>query len=63
MAKLQINIDGVVRDMTAEEVAQYELDQIETAKLKAANEQKAAARVALLDRLGITAEEAALLLG
>jgi hypothetical protein len=61
--KLQINIDGVVRDMTAEEIAQYELDQMETAKLKAADQAKAAARVALLERLGLTAEEAAILLG
>jgi hypothetical protein len=61
--KLQINIDGVIRDMTAEEVAQHELDQIKAAELKSADEAKAAARVALLDRLGITAEEAALLLG
>jgi hypothetical protein len=61
--KLQINIDGVIRDMTAEEVAQHELDQIEAARLKAENEAKSAARVDLLDRLGITAEEAALLLG
>lgn len=61
--KLQVNIDGVVRDMTAEEVAQYELDQIEAARLKAADEAKAAARIALLDRLGITADEAAILLG
>lgn len=61
--KLQISVDGVLRDMTAEEVGQYELDQLQSAKLKAADEEKAAARVALLDRLGITAEEAVLLLG
>jgi hypothetical protein len=61
--KLQINIDGVIRDMTAEEVAQHELDQIEAARLKAADEAKAAARAQVLERLGLTAEEAALLLG
>ncbi len=62
MAKLQINIDGVLRDMTEEEMAQYELDQIEVAKLKEAEANKAAAKAALLERLGITAEEAATLL-
>jgi len=61
--KLQINIDGVTRDMTAEEVAQHKLDQIEAARLKEANDAKAAARAEVLERLGLTAEEAALLLG
>jgi hypothetical protein len=60
--KPQINVDGILRDMTDVEIAQYEIDQLQSAKLKAADEQKAAARVALLDRLGISAEEAALLL-
>lgn len=63
MAKLQISVDGVLRDMTDEEIAQYELDQIEETRLKAEHEAKLAARAAVLDRLGITAEEAALLLG
>ncbi len=48
--------------MTAEEIAQYELDQMETAKVKAADQAKAAARAQVLERLGLTAEEAALLL-
>jgi len=61
--KPQINVNGVLRDMTDEEYAQYELDLIESAKLKEAEETKAAAKAALLERLGITAEEAALLLG
>jgi hypothetical protein len=60
--KLQINVDGVLRDMTKDEIAQYELDQAETAKLKAADEAKIIAKSALLERLGITADEAALLL-
>lgn len=63
MAKLQINIDGVLRDMTDTEMAQYELDQIEVARLKEAEATKAAAKAALLTRLGISADEAALLLG
>jgi hypothetical protein len=62
MAKLQINVDGVLRDMTADELAQYELDQVEVAKLKEVEATKAAAKAALLERLGISADEAAILL-
>lgn len=54
-------------ELTAEEVAQREADAIAYAKAKADEEQalaeKAAAKAALLERLGITADEAALLLG
>jgi FMN-dependent NADH-azoreductase len=50
-------------DLTAEEIAQLKADQAE----KIAETKEAAAKetdkAALLDRLGITAEEAALLLG
>jgi hypothetical protein len=51
------------REMNDDEFAQYQIDQAE-AKAKE-NEQvaKAEAKAALLDRLGITADEAALLLG
>jgi hypothetical protein len=62
MAKLQINVDGKLRDMTADELAQYELDQIEVARLKQAETEKATAKAALLERLGISADEAAILL-
>ena len=61
--KPQINVDGVLRDMTDEEIAQYELDLIENAKLKETEITKAAARQAVLDRLGLTEEEAQLILG
>ena len=54
-------------ELTAEEVAQREADAIAAAEAKAAEEAnkaaKAADKAALLERLGITAEEAALLLG
>ena len=50
------------RDMTAEEVAQYEADQAAAATQVAAEAAKAAEKAALLERLGITAEEAKLLL-
>ena len=53
-------------ELTAEEIAQREADAIAYAKAKADEEQlaaeKATAKAALLERLGITADEAALLL-
>jgi hypothetical protein len=71
--KPQISItDGITgetiqRDMTDEELSQLEIDRSEAAaKLEAEEaeaEAKATAKAALLDRLGITAEEATLLLG
>ena len=51
------------RELTKEEIAQRELDAKEAAKIKAAEAAKAAARSALLEKLGITADEAKLLLG
>jgi hypothetical protein len=52
----------IEREMNAKEFAQYELDQSEYANAKANQEAQAIAKAALLDRLGITADEAALLL-
>ena len=52
-----------VRDATKEEIAQIELDAKNALLRKTEFEAKEAAKLALLDRLGITAEEAALLLG
>jgi len=71
MAKSKLQIQEVncttgeetFRDATAEEIAQMELDAINNAKAKAEAEAKAAKKQALLDRLGITADEAKLLLG
>lgn len=64
--KPQIKIAGVLRDMTDDEFAQYELDQVAGAAAAAAAqaeiEAKAAQKAALLERLGITEEEAKLLL-
>jgi hypothetical protein len=59
----KIQIDDLVRDMNDAELTQYEIEQAEIAKVKADREASALARAALLERLGITAEEAALLLG
>ena len=59
-----ISTDEVVeREATAEELAQMELDEA-AAQIKInALKEKAEAKAALLERLGITADEAALLLG
>jgi predicted ArsR family transcriptional regulator len=68
MAKLQIKEvncttgDEIVRDATAEELAQIEFDAADAKARKAEADAKANTKSALLDRLGITAEEAQLLL-
>ena len=51
------------REMNDAEFAQYEADQAAAATQAAAEAAKAAQRQLLLDRLGITADEAKLLLG
>lgn len=51
------------RVMTDAELAQNALDQVETAARNQAAAEKVKAKQAVLDRLGITADEAALLLG
>ena len=51
------------REMNDAEFAQYEADKAAQAIAKAEAEAKATAKAALLERLGITAEEAAILLG
>jgi hypothetical protein len=55
--------EEIEREMTAEEFAKWEADKALEAAREAAEAQKAAAKQALLDKLGITAEEAQLLLG
>ena len=51
------------REMTAAELKVYEADQAAQAIAKAEAEAKAVARQAILDRLGLTADEAKLILG
>ena len=51
------------REFTDAEYAQYEIDQIANEALIAQQAEKAAAKQLILDRLGITADEAALLIG
>lgn len=50
------------REMDDAEFAQYNIDQAANAIVQAEAEAKATAKAALLDKLGITAEEAILLL-
>lgn len=64
----EISADGVIeRELTAEEFAEIKSEQDRLAQEKAAADAKgsadADAKAALLERLGISAEEAALLLG
>jgi hypothetical protein len=68
-AKPQVKIvnvetgEEIVRDATAAEIAQIKLDAENAVNLQEEVKAKAAAREALLNRLGITADEAAILLG
>lgn len=59
--------EEIIRDATAQEIAQMELDSADSlarkATAEAEAETKSAARQAILDRLGLTADEAAILLG
>ncbi len=50
------------REMNDAEFAQYQIDQAEFAAQRAEAESKAQAKAELLERLGITADEAKLLL-
>jgi DNA-binding protein H-NS len=63
MAEYQIQIGNDVRDMTDDEIVQRKKDEAEAAAQIAARAERAETRAALLARLGITDDEAALLLG
>ena len=60
---MKIQIGDEVRDMTDAEKSQYALDLKDFAAQLKAETDKAVAKAALLAKLGITADEAALLLG
>jgi sulfur carrier protein ThiS len=55
--------EEIEREMTAAELAQHNSDIKAREEIQAEREAKEATKAALLDRLGINAEEAALLLG
>lgn len=64
--KLIVNCENgeiMERELTAEELAQQAKDEQTALEVKAAEEAKTATRQAILDRLGITEDEAKLLLG
>ena len=52
----------IEREMNAEELAQWQKDTAESFAIKQAESEGAIAKAALLERLGITADEAKLLL-
>ena len=54
--------EEIIREATAEEITQIKADEADSAALKAELAAKAVEKTALLKRLGITADEAALLL-
>jgi hypothetical protein len=63
MTKPLIQIDDEIREMTNAEYAEYKANLEAETKIANDIEATASAKSALLERLGITAEEAALLLG
>ena len=63
MATYKIQIDDLVRDATADEAAQIEARAAEAQANAQALEAREAARQAVLDKLGLTENEAAALFG
>ena len=63
MATYKIQIDDEVRNATTDEAAQIDAQHAEAQARAEAKAAKAAARQAVLDKLGLTADEAAALLG
>ena len=59
----KIQIDDLIRDATDEEAVAIKAKEAEAAQRAQAEADKAAARQAVLDKLGLTADEAAALLG
>lgn len=68
-AKLQITVvncetgEEIVRDANAEEIAQIEIDAANVEANKAKAQADATAKAAILDRLGLTADELKTILG
>jgi hypothetical protein len=57
------NGEEIVRDATVQEIAQMEIDAANAATRKAEREAKETARAAILDRIGLTADELKTILG
>jgi len=55
--------EEIVRDANAEEIAQMELDAANAEARKAEIQTKATAKAAILDRIGLTADELKTILG
>jgi hypothetical protein len=55
--------EEIVREMTDAEFATYEANQAIDARLQAEAEAKAAEKQAILDRIGLTADELKMILG
>jgi inosine/xanthosine triphosphate pyrophosphatase family protein len=55
--------EEIVRDATTEEIAQIELDAANYAAQKAEADAKESAKAAILDRIGLTADELKTILG
>lgn len=53
----------IIREMSEDEIAQWQLDQETEAKRIAEEKAKADAKAAIADRLGLTADDLATLLG
>jgi inosine/xanthosine triphosphate pyrophosphatase family protein len=55
--------EEIIRDANAEELAQIQLDHANNAGLKAEADAKETAKAAILDRIGLTADELKTILG
>jgi hypothetical protein len=55
--------EEIVRDATADEIAQIEIDKANAATAKAEADAKEAAKAAILDRIGLSADELKTILG
>jgi hypothetical protein len=59
----KVQIDDIVRDATDDEAAAFDAQKAKVAANNAEQAAKSVARQAVLDKLGLTADEAAALLG
>lgn len=58
-----ISGEEIFRDYTKEEIANVEAEQVQAAELNKKEQERITARNAILEKLGLTEEEAAVLLG